>query len=296
MLIGSDSFIARSFVREKAGVFDIAGASLKPTALGHELVVDDLFKLSGSDFRGAGSVINFAAIVHRPEVTGESVYERANYQLPLHLAEAAAEGGAEHFVQMSTVAVYGGAEDISLSTPCAPESPYGRSKLKADEALLGNQSGVFTVSVVRPSMVYGGGAAPGNMMKLIRLCDLPVPLPLRRTGNSRQFAYCGLVADALEKIVSKRAGGVFLVADREPVSTEKLAEIIRAALGRPGMLFGLPAPLRRLLEKLKPSLCQKLFGSLRIDIDETFRKLDLESSPSDMEKGIAEMVEAYRLF
>ena len=295
MLIGSDSFIARKFAMEKSGIFDISGASLKPSALGNELVVDDLFRLSGADFRGVGSVINFAAIVHRPEVTDESIYERVNYQLPLHLAEAAAEGGAEHFVQISTVAVYGPSENITDSTPCAPESPYGRAKLKADEALLGNQRGNFAVSVVRPSMVYGGGAAPGNMMKLIRLCDLPVPLPFRGTGNSRQFAYCGLVADALEKIISRRKEGVFLVADRKPVSTEKLAEIIRSALGRSTMLFSLPEPMRGVLKKLKPPLYQKLFGSLRIDVEETYRKLDLESSPSDIEKGIAEMVEAYRL-
>lgn len=295
MLIGSDSFIARNFAREKSGVFDIAGVSLRPTALGNELVVDNLFKLSGADFRGIESVINFAAIVHRPEVTDESIYQRVNYQLPLHLAEAAEEGGAEHFVQMSTVAVYGSAGNITDSTTCAPESPYGRAKLKADEALLGNQRDDFAVSVVRPSMVYGGGAAPGNMMKLIRLCDLPVPLPFRGTDNARQFAYCGLVADTLEKIISGREEGVFLVADRQPVSTEKLVETIRSALGRSAMLFRLPAPMRGFLKKLKPALYQKLFGSLRIDVEKTCRRLGLESSPSDIEKGIAEMVEAYRL-
>lgn len=295
MLIGSDSFIARNFIAEKGGGFEISGASLVPSPLGRELVVNDLFRLSPKDFRGIETAVNFAAIVHRPDVKDIDIYRRANYQLPLHLARAAAEAGVAHFVQMSTVAVYGRAEEISPDTPAAPESPYGRTKLQADEALLGMRSDNFGISVLRPSMVYGGGAAPGNMMKLIRLCDRPLPLPFRGTDNRRQFAYAGLVSDALESILAGREEGVFLVADRRAVSTGELVSIIRSILGRAEMQFPLPSAASSIIRKFAPALYRKLLGSLVIHTEESFRRLQIDSSGEDLEKGIGEMVEYYRL-
>jgi UDP-glucose 4-epimerase len=293
VLIGPDSFIARNFISGREELFDISGVTLTPSPLNNELVVDDLWSVNAGYFEGAEAVVNFAAIVHRPEIRDQRIYHRVNHQLPLQLARSAAEAGVRHFVQMSTVAVYGKAERISPETPCAPDSPYGASKLMADRDLLDMRAGGFNVTVVRPSMVYGSGAAPGNMMKLIRLCDLPVPLPFHGIGNSRQFAYTGLVTEALERIITGEEGGTLLVADRDPVSTGQLAETIRSALGRRRMLFRLPGPARSILSKVRPALYDKLFGSLLIDVEDTFRRLGL-SGRSDMEKGIREMVSAYR--
>jgi UDP-glucose 4-epimerase len=295
MLIGSDSFIGRYFAAEKVSGYDVRGASLAPSPLGNELVVDDLFKLSAADFEGVSSAVNFAAIVHRPEIRDPEIYDRVNYQLPLHLARSAAMGGVGHFIQMSTIAVYGSAGRISPSTPAAPESPYGSSKLRADLELLEMSSDDLRVALLRPSMVYGGGAAPGNMMRLIGLCDRPVPLPFRGVENRRQFAYAGLVADALERIIETGADGIYLLADRRPVSTEELVGIIRSKLGKPQMQFRLPALARRIIRRARPSLYRRLFGSLLIDSDDTYRRLGLKEREGGLEKGIAEMIECYRL-
>ncbi|MBD3178834.1 MAG: NAD-dependent epimerase/dehydratase family protein [Candidatus Latescibacteria bacterium] len=295
MLIGSDSFIARYFAAEKGAGYEIRGASLAPSRLGNELVMDDLFKLSAADFEGVSSAVNFAAIVHRPEISDPDIYDRVNCQLPLHLARVAADGGVDHFIQMSTIAVYGGADRISPSTPAVPESPYGSSKLKADLELLKMRRDDFRIALLRPSMVYGGGASPGNMMRLIGLCDRPVPLPFRGVDNWRQFAYAGLVADALDRIIEKRVDGIFLLADRRPVSTEELVGIIRSKLGKSQMQFRLPALARRFIQRARPSLYRRLFGSLLIDSDRTYRQLGLKERKGDLEKGIAEMVECYRL-
>jgi nucleoside-diphosphate-sugar epimerase len=144
-------------------------------------------------------------------------------------------------------------------------------------------------------MVYGGGAAPGNMMKLIRLCDRPLPLPFRGTDNRRQFAYAGLVSDALESILAGREEGVFLVADRRAVSTGELVSIIRSILGRAEMQFPLPSAASSIIRKFAPALYRKLLGSLVIHTEESFRRLQIDSSGEDLEKGIEEMVEYYRL-
>jgi len=294
MLIGSDSFIAGNFIKACGDDYRIRGASPVSTRLEDELVLDDMFQLSAGDFEGVDSVINFAAIVHRPEISDSRLYERVNHQLPVHLAAAAKEAGAEHFIQMSTVAVYGPVERISRPTPTAPDNLYGESKLRADRALMEMEQNSFRVSIVRPSMVYGGRAAPGNMMKLIKLCDSPLPMPFRGIQNGRQFAYIGLLTEALNSMVSRGAGGVFLVADREPVSTPRLIRIIRSALGRPEKQFRVPGPARLVLEKCRPSLYRKLFGSLIIDVEDTYRELGLAGSEHHMEKGIEEMVGWYR--
>lgn len=294
MLIGADSFIAGCFIRDQGRRYDIKGASLVSSSLEDEVVLDDLFKLSGEHFSGMDAVINFAAIVHRPDMDERKIYDRINHRLPVHLARSAAGAGVQHFVQMSTIAVHGNAVRISTSTPYNPVSPYGQSKLDADRGLIDMQRNGFTVSIIRPSMVYGGGPAPGNMMKLIRLCDSAVPLPFGKIDNGRQFAYAGLVTDVLGRIISKQAGGIFLAADRQPVSTFELVRIIRSRLGRRNNQFRLPSPFRRIIKTLKPSLYRKVFESLIIDVEDTFRELGIPESGSHIEDGISEMVEWYR--
>ncbi|WP_149030461.1 NAD-dependent epimerase/dehydratase family protein, partial [Kitasatospora sp. MBT66] len=97
-------------------------------------------------------VLHFAA----KKQVGESVeqpflYYRENMIGLQTVLEAAAEGGVKRFLFSSSAAVYG-MPDVDLvteSTPCAPMSPYGETKLAGEwlVAAAGKAHGMSTVAL-----------------------------------------------------------------------------------------------------------------------------------------------------
>lgn len=69
-------------------------------------------------------MINFAAIVHRPEEKNKELYDDVNYRMACLLAQKAKQAGVRQFVQMSTIAVFGRASRISAATPESPQTYY----------------------------------------------------------------------------------------------------------------------------------------------------------------------------
>ncbi|MEU9042244.1 MULTISPECIES: UDP-glucose 4-epimerase GalE [unclassified Kitasatospora] len=101
---------------------------------------------------GVQGVLHFAA----KKQVGESVeqpflYYRENVIGLQTVLEAAAEGGVKRFLFSSSAAVYG-MPDVDLvteSTPCAPMSPYGETKLAGEwlVAAAGKAHGMSTVAL-----------------------------------------------------------------------------------------------------------------------------------------------------
>ncbi|MFD8788873.1 UDP-glucose 4-epimerase GalE [Kitasatospora sp. NPDC059599] len=101
---------------------------------------------------GVEGVLHFAA----KKQVGESVeqpflYYRENMIGLQTVLEAAAEGGVKRFLFSSSAAVYG-MPDVDLvteSTPCAPMSPYGETKLAGEwlVAAAGKAHGMSTVAL-----------------------------------------------------------------------------------------------------------------------------------------------------
>ena len=187
LVIGGDSFIAGHYIGRLGGRHDLTIVAIRETPFNGSITMNGYDEIDDGLFDGKDTVINFAALVHRTDRIPEEEYDRANHLLPVDLARRAKAAGVHHFIQMSTIAVYGARESIDINTPEEPDTPYGRSKLAADNDLLSMQNDAFGILVIRPSMVYGGGKAPGNMMRLINLARRGLPLPFGGTANSRQF-------------------------------------------------------------------------------------------------------------
>lgn len=291
IIVGGSSFVAKHLTKQLGSKYSIRLISRSNTGYADELLIPDFFDLNAIHFQGIDVVINCAAIVHQPQITDVNIYSRINYELPLAVATFAKEAGVKQFLQLSTIAVYGSANVITDSTEEEPINPYGTSKLLADRALLKLSDKNFTVICVRPPMIYGGGNAPGNMMRLIELVSKKLPLPFGNAPLKRDFIFIDTLVRYCSKLLVQNDSGIFLVNDSFSVTTKELVKVIAAKLGVKSRLFSLPNLFLNLLKNVKPAIFEKLFGQLIITTE--FEDSSL-SNPSDLEKGIEQMVEYYR--
>lgn len=291
LIIGSDSFIAKKFISQYSGNHHITNISRIKTGVKNEFVVHDLSKIDTDLFKDKNTVLNFAAIVHRPDIKDESVYDEVNHKLTILNAVKAKQAGVKLFIQLSTIAVYGNATSITYATPVNPKNPYARSKLKADEELLSMQDENFKVTVIRPPMVYGGGNSPGNMMRLIGLAAKSIPLPFKDIDNKRDFINVNNLIQYLAIIAEKQLSGIYLISDQEPVSTEYLLLTISRYLGKKAFLLKMPGWMLKSLKAVRPGEFEKLYGTLRIASNFPYENL---INRYTVEDGIHEMVDSFK--
>jgi nucleoside-diphosphate-sugar epimerase len=125
--------------------------------------------------RDVRCVVHAAGLAHqfRGVARDDAAFYQANAAATQRLASAAAQSGVERFVLVSSVAVYGlscGGE-VDESALCQPTTPYGRSKLAAEQNLaeIASATGMQAV-VLRPVTLYGE-RDPGNVGRLMRAID-----------------------------------------------------------------------------------------------------------------------------
>ena len=245
-------------------------------------------------------VVHLAGIAHQLHgKAAESTYHALNCEATERLASAAIRAGVRRFVFMSSIKVNGERTPIdrpfhASDTP-QPEDRYARSKRDAERVLAG-LSGKMEVVVVRPPLVYGPGVR-ANFLRLVRLVDRSLPLPLGAIRNRRSLIYVGNLADLIVAAASApaAAGRTLLAADGEDLSTPQLVSEIARALGTPARLIGVPVGLLRLGGALtgKRAEIGRLVDSLVVDASET-RELLGWRPPFSVREGIADTVRWYR--
>jgi len=286
-IIGSDSFIASNFILKNEFFFSLRLFSRKSSGKNDEIVLEDLFEINEEHLKDCKCLINFTAIVHKPEIKDKTIYEDINVKLPVHLANVAKKAGVSQFIQMSTIAVYEETEYISEKTIENPSTIYGLSKLKADNQLLQFQNKDFVVSIVRPPMVYGGGNAPGNMMKLINAAQKGFPMPFKGIKNERDFINVRNLVLALNTIIENVIDGIVIPTDKNPISTEEIMNFVRKYSNSRVRILKIPILILLIIRKFKPDIYNKVFGSLKVkcNIPDTLYKPGFT-----IENGIKEMV------
>jgi nucleoside-diphosphate-sugar epimerase len=191
---------------------------------------------------GADAVVHLAWAI-QPGRQAELLH-RVNVEGTRRVVRAAAAAGAAHFVHMSSLGAYAPAavaQTVSEDWPTTgiPSSQYSRDKSDAERVVreVTARYPDLTLTVVRPTLVLQPEAAseigryflgplpfaaarllPSPLAKLI-----PLPMPQVSVG----FVHSDDVADALVRMLDRRAAGPFNIS-AEPVMT---ADDIARALG-----------------------------------------------------------------
>ncbi len=224
---------------------------------------------------GVEAVVHLAARVHvMHESHGDPLgeFRRVNVDATAALAEAAARAGVRRLVFASSVKVLGEAtapgRPFDDRSPPHPLDPYGRSKLEAEEMLLGfAAAGRLEVTVLRPPLVYGPGVK-GNFGRLLRWVEAGVPLPLGAVDNRRSLVGLDNLVDALLAVTAHPGARNrrFLVSDGEDLSTPELVRRMGRALGRPARLLRVPPGLLEAASRIGGAeSVRRLLESLQVD-------------------------------
>lgn len=286
-IIGSDSFIASKLYESISTQFCVQLFSRESSNKRNE-IIKELFEISLEDFININVVINFAAIVHQPKLKNDKLYKKVNTELPIHLATNAKKAGVKHFIQMSTIAVYGNTTEININSIERPNNIYGLSKFNADKQLISLQDENFKVSIIRPSMVYGGGIAPGNLLNLIKTSEKGIPMPFKGIKNKRDFINVNNLVHSIKAIIENNITGIIIPTDKEPISTEQILFLIKKYSSKKIRIFKIPKLLMVLIKVIRPNLYKKVFGNLKIDCN---LPVKLYTPKFTFEDGIKEMIE-----
>jgi nucleoside-diphosphate-sugar epimerase len=248
------------------------------------------------------TVIHLAARAHQlndQALDPEAEFLRINCEGTRNLAKNAIASGVKHFVFISSIGAMATLSEqlLTKESPCHPDSPYGRSKLQAEQSLIELcQNSPMTWTILRPTLVYGAGN-PGNMERLMKLIKTGFPLPLGSINNRKSFVYVGNLVDAIITCINhpNAKNQTFIVSDGEDLSTTDLIRHLGKALGKSPLLLPIPAELLRLTTKLlgKADIGDRLLGSLRVDSSKIRQMLDW-TPPYTVDQGLQETADWFK--
>ena len=199
------------------------------------------FPPSESSLATAQYVFHLASRVDRSLMLVDECVQ-ANFLTTVALLSACKDRPLKRFVLVSTTDVYGGAQAPFVeSTRPEPRTPYGASKLAAEEfALLYARSFGVAVTVVRLAMVVGPGQPSDRMLpQLVSALRRGDRLAMGDRRQARDVLY---VDDAVDGIVraalSDTVGEVINLGSPEAVSLGEIVDEIRGRIGGPEPNYG----------------------------------------------------------
>lgn len=211
---------------------------------GHEIICLPR-TLPGTLPQKIDAVIHLAAIAHG-QATAEE-YNLVNVRMAIDLAEKSKKAGVGQFIFISSITAQTGSycNDVitELSNP-DPQTPYGKSKLEAEQNL---KKLDLPLTILRPVVVYGPGAK-GNFASLRKLAKLPLPLPFGSLTAKRSILSIQNFNRSVETILNNQRaiGETFIVSDLQPRTIPEIVSDIRLSIGMAPKIVSVPGGLIRL--------------------------------------------------
>ncbi|MGZ4519067.1 MAG: NAD-dependent epimerase/dehydratase family protein [Mycobacteriaceae bacterium] len=228
----------------------------------------DYADFAAAELEAGSAVIHLAGHAHDLRgASDDALYEAANVELTRQVYEVFRASKARTFVFFSSIKAVVDAPDgiVRQSDEPRPGTPYGRSKLRAEQHLAAHPPRPDQqVYVLRPCVVVGPGVK-GNFALLNKLVKAGIPYPLGAFENRRSL----LSVDNLAQVVGATLSGdlppgTYNLADDEPLSTADMVRTIAAAQGRRPRIWRVPPVLVRLVCRLGDHLPLPL-NSERLD-------------------------------
>lgn len=267
LITGADSYIGSKFEKYIAEKYSA------------ELTVDTVDMVDGSwrekDFSLYDVVFHVAGIAHADvgsaDEASKAEYYAVNTDLAIETARKAKGDGVKQFVFMSSAIIYGDSapyghkKRITKETRPKPVNFYGDSKWKADQGVRQLADDYFTVTVLRPPMVYGRGSK-GNYPMLSRIAKKFPIFP--DVQNERSMLYIKNLCEFLAQVMLRECGGIYWPQNAEYSRTSDVVKMISEAGGHRIVVsraFNWVVVLASHIPGRISGLTNKAFGNLSYD-------------------------------
>lgn len=246
---------------------------------GLEFLIDTVDMIDGSwrekDFSSYDVVYHVAGIAHADvgNVSDEvrAKYYAINTDLAVETAKKAKADGVNQFVFMSSAIVYGDSapygktKRISANTEPKPANFYGDSKWQADKGVRELADDRFTVTVLRPPMIYGKNSK-GNYPTLAKMAKkLPI---FPDVQNERSMLYIENLCEFLSQVMMRGEGGIFWPQNAEYTRTSEMVKIIGEVSGhkvRVSKMWNWAVSIASHIPSKISRLANKAFGNMSYD-------------------------------
>ncbi len=228
LITGANSYIGTSFERYASEQYSI------------ELQIDTVDMTDDAwrekDFSVYDIVFHVAGIAHadigKVSEVIKAKYYAINTDLAIEAAKKAKKEKVKQFVFMSSAIVYGEAAPyganmlITAETEPRPSNFYGDSKWQADKGVRALADDEFTVTVLRPPMIYGKGSK-GNYPFLAKIAKRFPFFP--DIKNERSMLYIENLCEFLCQVMIRGEGGIFWPQNAEYTRTSEMVKMIAEA-------------------------------------------------------------------
>ncbi|MCB1749645.1 MAG: complex I NDUFA9 subunit family protein [Gammaproteobacteria bacterium] len=179
-------------------------------------------------FAGLDAVVNLVGILNERGDDGTG-FRQAHVDIPLRAAKACKTADVPHLLHMS-----------ALNADSFAPSYYLRSKGEAEKLLLAESGKRLTVTILRPSVMFGPHDDFTNRFAaLLRLA--PGVFPLARADARLQPVFVGDVAEAMLRCLTRReaAGQRYDLGGPEVMTLGEIVSYLGRVIGRPVRVIGL---------------------------------------------------------
>ncbi len=251
------------------------------------------------------AVIHLAGKAHDTKNRAAAeVYFKVNTGLTQKIYDWYVGSSARKFVFFSTAKAAADRVEGVLTEDVVPSpvGPYGESKIKAEEYILGKPVEGKDVYILRPCMIHGPGNK-GNLNLLYSVVSKGIPWPLGAFENRRTFTSVENICFAVEGLLAKdAASGIYNMGDDEALSTNELIEVICSALEKKARIWRFPKALMTSVAKiggwlhlpLNSDRLQKLTENYVSSNEKIKKVLGVERMPVGAREGLRRTIESFR--
>ena len=295
LITGSSGFVGKNlftFLHEHAN--EVVGISLRDRR--------DIPEIDNN----ASALIHLAGKAHDTANSfDDQEYYNVNKNLTIELFNKYLLSEIKDFIYFSSVkaAADSVVGKLGENVVCNPLTPYGKSKLQAEQYLLQQQLPKGKrLFIIRPCMIHGPGNK-GNLNLLYNLVKKRIPWPLASFENKRSF----LSIDNLNYIINSILenpnikSGIYNLADDDPISTNDLIKLISMVNGIKARLLSISPSLITLIAKvgdmldlpLNSEMLKKLTENYIVDNSKIKFALNIKKMPVSSRDGLIQTFKSF---
>jgi nucleoside-diphosphate-sugar epimerase len=304
LITGGSGFVGMNLIKDQQDrgrpIINVSRTAAKANEISwHDFLSDQSKKDYDTLIHLAGKAHDIAAASKPAE------YFDINTELTRKVFDTFLTSNAHTFIYMSSVKAVADTVPAILTEDAvaSPRTAYGQSKLKAEEYILSKplQAGK-RVFILRPCMIHGPGNK-GNLNLLYKFVVKHIPYPFAAFANKRSFLSVDNLSYIVEQIISDNVipGGIYNVADDEPLSTNEVVKIISEASGiksklwqiSPKLIISVASVGDKLRLPLNSERLKKLTESYVVSNDKIKKALKINNLPLSSRDGLKKTIAGF---